>query len=91
MEKVKRVAEYIHGCKDTHKMVLHPKNLEVISAADALYAEHLDEKSHSGGVVGFNSDTSRNFAVVSSKQHVVAKSAGEAKLIAQNKVGDLVE
>jgi hypothetical protein len=91
MTKARRVAEYIYGCRDTHKMVLCPKNLKLVSAADASYAEHPDGKSHSGGTVGFESDASCNFAFVSSKQPVVAKSAGEAELIAQNKVGDLVE
>ncbi len=76
MTKAKRVTEYIYGCRDTHKMVLCPKNLTLVSAADASYAEHPDGKSHSGGTVGFESDASCNFAFVSSKQPVVAKSAG---------------
>jgi len=91
MQKATRVAEYIYGCKDTHKLVLQPKSLKLISVADASYAEHTDGKSHSGGVVGFESDTSCYFGFVSSKQPVVAKSAGEAELIAHNKIGDLVE
>jgi hypothetical protein len=77
--------------KDTHKMMLAPKNLTLVSAADASYAEHPDGKSHSGGVVRFDSDSSCYFGFVSSKQPVVAKSVGEAELIAQDKVGDLVE
>jgi hypothetical protein len=91
MEKAVRVAEYIYGCKDTHKMILAPKNLTLVSAADASYAEHPDGKSHSGGVVGFDLDSSCYFGFVSSKQPVVAKSVGEAELIAHNNVGDLVE
>jgi hypothetical protein len=91
MKKAIRVAEYIYGCKDTHKLLLKPKSLTLVSAADASYAEHPDGKSHSGGAVGFESDLSCYFGFVSSKQPVVAKSAGEAELIAQNKVGDLVE
>jgi hypothetical protein len=91
MEKAKRVAEYVYGCKDIHKMVLSPKNSNLVSAADASYAEHPVKKSHSGGVVRFDSETSCHFAFVSSKQPVVAKSDGEAELIAQNKVGNLVE
>jgi len=47
--------------------------------------------SHSGGVVGFASDTSCYFGFASAKQPVVAKSVGEAELIAHNKVGDLIE
>jgi hypothetical protein len=90
-EKAMRVAEYIYGCKDTHKMILAPKNLTLVSAVGASYVEHPDGKSHSGGVVGFYSDSSCYFGFISSKQPVVAKSVGEAELIAQNKVGDLVE
>jgi hypothetical protein len=91
MEKVMRVAEYMYGCKDTHMMVLSPKQLTLVSAADASYAEHSDGESHSGGVVGVLSDTSCYSGFVSSKQPVVAKPVGEAELIAQNKVGNLVE
>jgi hypothetical protein len=91
MKKARRVAEYIYGCKEDHKLVLKPKNLKLISAADASYAEHPDGKSHSGGVVGFESDTGCYFGFISAKQPVIAKSSGEAELIAQNKVGDLVE
>jgi hypothetical protein len=69
-QKAMRVAEYIHGY---HKLVLAPKNLTLVSAADASYAEHPDGKSHSGGVVGFDSDTGCHFGFVSSKQPVVAK------------------
>jgi hypothetical protein len=42
-------------------------------------------------VIGFEPDTSCYFGFESLKQPVVANSAGEAELIAQNKVGDLVE
>jgi hypothetical protein len=91
MEKAQRVAEYIYGSKDMHCLLLAPKELKLIASADASYAEHVDGKSHSGGTVGFISDTSCHFAFVSSKQPVVAKSSGEAELIAQNKVADLVE
>jgi hypothetical protein len=60
----------------------------MMSASDASYAEHADGKSHSGGVTGFESDTSCHFAYIWGKQPVVAKSVGEAELIAKNKVGD---
>jgi hypothetical protein len=70
---------------------LAPKLMKIVSAADASYAEHADGKSHSGGVVGFESDTCCYFAFVSSKQPVVAKSVGEAELIAENKIGDYVK
>ena len=88
--KATRVAEYIFGCKDEHKMILAPKSLKMMSASDASYGEHADGKSHSGGVTGFESDTSCHFGYISGKQPVVAKSAGEAELIAENKVGDYI-
>jgi hypothetical protein len=91
VKKAIRVAEYIYGCKNTHQLVLKPKSMKMVSAADASYAEHPDGKSHSGGVVGFESDSSCYFGFVSSKQPVVAKLTGEAELIGQNKVGDLVK
>ena len=65
--------------------------MKLMSAADAAYAIHADAKSHTGGVVGFESGSSCYFAYVSSKQPVIAKSAGEAELIAKNKTGDYVE
>mmetsp|Transcript_10028 Transcript_10028/g.14496 ORF Transcript_10028/g.14496 Transcript_10028/m.14496 type:complete len:166 (-) Transcript_10028:199-696(-) len=62
----------------------------MVSASDASHGEHADGKSHSGGVTGFESDTSCYFVCISGKQLVVAKSVGEAELIAKNKVGDNV-
>jgi len=53
-----------------------------VCSTDASYAEHADGKSHRGGTVGFESDTSCNFAFISCKQLVVSKSVGEAELIA---------
>jgi hypothetical protein len=91
LRKATQVAEYIYGCQNQHKSILAPKSLKMISTADASYGEHADGKSHSSGTVGFESDTSCNFAFVSGKQPVVAKSVGEAELIAENKVGDHVE
>jgi hypothetical protein len=43
MEKAMRVAEYIYGYKDTHKMVLSPKNLTLVSAADVSYATPMEK------------------------------------------------
>ncbi len=91
MEKAHRVMEYIYASKDMHCLVLAPKSLKMISVADASYAKHVDGKSHSDEVEGFKSNISCNFAFVSSKQPVAAKTIGEAELIAQNKVGDLIE
>jgi hypothetical protein len=65
--------------------------MKMVASADAAYAEHADGKSHSGGTVGFESDTACHFAFISSKQPVVAKSTGEAELIAENKVADTIE
>jgi hypothetical protein len=79
MKKAIRVAEYIYGCKNIHRLVLKPKSMKMVSAADASYAEHPDGKSHSGGVVGFESDSSCYFGFVSSKQPVEAKVTGEAE------------
>jgi hypothetical protein len=90
LNKATRVAEYIYGCKDEHKMILAPKSLKIMSASDASYGEHADGKSHSGGVVGFESDTSCHFGYISGKQPVVVKSVGEAELITKNRVGDYV-
>ena len=36
MRKAVRVAEYIYGCKNTHKLVLNPRSMRLVSAADAL-------------------------------------------------------
>jgi hypothetical protein len=60
-EKAVRVVEYIYGSKDNNCLMLAPKSLKLISYADASYAEHVDGKSRSGGVVGFESETSCNF------------------------------
>jgi hypothetical protein len=38
MKKAVRIAEYIYGCKDTHKLVLKPKSMKMTSAADASYS-----------------------------------------------------
>jgi hypothetical protein len=89
--KARRVAEYIFGCRLKHKLILVPKSMKLMSAADAAYAIHADAKSHTGGVVGFESDLFCYFGYVSSKQPVIAKSAREAELIAENKMGDYVE
>ena len=86
MKKAIRVAEYIYGCKNIHRLVLKPKSMKMVSAADASYAEHPDGKSHSGGDFGSESDSSCYFGFVSSKQPVVAKLTGEAELIGQTKL-----
>lgn len=55
----------------------------MVGCADATYATHAD--------VGFESDRSCWVALISGKQSIVAKSTGEAELIAQNKVGDMIK
>jgi len=91
MAKARRVAEYIVGSIESHCLTLSPKSLQLIASSDASYAEHVDGKSHTGGCVGFESDSGCWFIHVSTKQPVVAKSSCEAELIAVNKVGDHVE
>jgi hypothetical protein len=91
MNKLNQVADYIYGCAGPHEYVLAPKSLQVISCADAAYASHADAKSHTGGVVGFKSNESCWTGIISGKQSIVAKLTGEAELIAENKVGDMVK
>jgi hypothetical protein len=64
---------------------------DTVHCGRCLICRTLAWKKDSGGVVRFDSKTSCNFAFVSGKQPVITKSAGEAELIAQNKVGDLIE
>jgi hypothetical protein len=87
MQKAPRVADYLYTTKDVQKLILALRDMQLVSAADASNAEHPDGKSRSGGVVRFSSDTSCYFRFVLSKQPVVVKSAGEAELVAHNKVG----
>jgi hypothetical protein len=91
INKLNRVADYIYGCAGRHEYVLALKSLQLISCADAAYVSHADAKSHTGGVVEFESNESCWTGIISGKQSVVAKSTGEAELIAENKVGDMVE
>jgi hypothetical protein len=91
MAKAIRVAEYIYGNMEDHCLILCPKSLQLIASSDASYAEHADGRSHTGGCVGFESDTSCWFVQICNKQSVVAKSTCESELIAVNKVGDHVE
>ena len=58
MTKAIRVAQYIYGNREEHRMVLAPKRLQLIASSDASYAEHSDGESHTGGCVDFDSDRS---------------------------------
>ena len=89
--KAVRVAEYIVGCGKEHCLILAPKSLQLTARSDASYAEHKDGKSHTGGVVGFESDTACWFMWVSSKQPVVALSTCESELIATSTIGGGIE
>ena len=89
--KAMRVAEYIVGCGDNHRLVLCPKSLQVVARSDASYAEHADGKSHTGGTIGFESDLACWFLWISTKQPVVALSSCESELIATSTVGCGVE
>jgi diphthamide synthase (EF-2-diphthine--ammonia ligase) len=89
--KAIRVGEYMYGTREEHKMVLNPKSLQLIASSDASYAEHADGRSHTGGCVGFESDTCAWFACISIKQPQVAKSTCISELYAVNTVGEYVE
>jgi hypothetical protein len=91
MKKAVRVAEYIFGTKEDHCLILKPKSLQIVACSDASYAEHADARSHTGGVVGFESDTGCWVIAISCKQPFVTQSAGEAELVAVNRVGNYVE
>ena len=86
-----RIAEYIVGCGDEHSLILAPKSLQLIARSDASYAEHKDGRSHTGGCIGFESDSACWFTWVSSKQPVVALSTCESELIATSTIGCGVE
>lgn len=88
MQKAHCVADYIYGSKERHCLILAPKSKKMVASADAAYAEHANGKSHSGGTVGFESDTACSFAFVSSK---AIKSTGEGELIAKNKMAVTIE
>jgi hypothetical protein len=89
LKKLKSIMGYIKAHPD-HCLMLKPKSLKIICAADASYGDHLDGKSHTGGVVGFESDDNGISPVmfVCGKQSVVAKSSFEAEIIAASTVGD---
>jgi hypothetical protein len=89
LKKLKRIMGYVKAHPD-HCMVLKPKSMKIVCAADASYGDHLDGKSHSGGIVGFERDDTGISPVmfVCGKQSVVAKSSYEAELIAASTVGD---
>ena len=90
--KAMRVAEYIVGCGENHRLILSPKSLQLVAKSDAFYAEHADGKSsHTGGAVGFESDYACWFMWLSTKQPVVALSTCESELIATCTVGCAVE
>ncbi len=55
---------------------------------DTSHGEQADGKSHIGGAMGFECDTSCYFALVSSKQAMVVIFFGEAEMIAESKIRD---
>jgi hypothetical protein len=87
LKKAMRVAEYIVTCGESHCLKLAPKSLQIIARSDASYAEHADGRSHTGGCIGFESDSACWFMWVSTKQPVVAMSSCESELIATSTVG----
>jgi hypothetical protein len=68
MKKAASDAEYIYGCEDKHQLIFKPTSMRIISAVDTSFAEYPNGKSHSGGVVRFESDLGCYFGFVSSKQ-----------------------
>jgi hypothetical protein len=92
MERLRRVAAYIVGLRDSHRMVLTPRSLQLIASADGSYGENPDGTSNTGGCVGFESDDKGCwFANFHGKQPVVCKSACEMEGVAENMIGDIVE
>jgi hypothetical protein len=91
MKKARHAAEYVYGTREYHSLVLAPKSLNVVACSDASYAEHADAKSHTGGVVGFESESGCWPISISAKQPFVTQSAGEAELVAVNKVGNMAD
>ena len=85
--KALRVAEYIHGCGDSHCLILSPRSLQIVAKSDASYAEHPDGNSHTGGCIGFESDSASWFMWICTKQPVVTLSTCEAELIAACTIG----
>jgi hypothetical protein len=61
IQNATRVTECLYATIDVNKLVLCPRDMQLVSAADASYALHPDRKSHGGGVAGFSSDTSFYF------------------------------
>ena len=90
--KAMRIAECIVGCGDGHSLILAQKSLQLIARSDASYAEHKDGRSHIGGCIGFESDTTCWFTWVSCKRPVVDYlSTCESELIATSTIGCGVE
>jgi hypothetical protein len=89
LKKLKRIMGYVKAFPD-HCLILKPKSLKIVCAADASYGDHQDGKSHSGGVIGFegNDKSISPVMFVCGKQSVVAKSSFEAEIIAASTVGD---
>ena len=47
----------IHGCGDSHSLILSSKSLQIVAKSNASYAKHPDGKSHTCGCIGFESDS----------------------------------
>ena len=86
-----RVAEHIAGCGEKHGLILSPKSLQLVAKSNASHAEHADDRSHTGGCVGFESDYACWIMWLGTKQPVVALSTCESELIVTCTVGCTVE
>jgi hypothetical protein len=84
MKKLTRVAEYLNMCEEKHEYVMERKSLQKVICTGAAYETP-------GVVVGFESDGSGWITLISGKESVIAKASGEAELIVQNKVEDMIE
>jgi hypothetical protein len=92
MARLMRVAAYIVGLREEHRMILTPRSLKMIASADGSYGENPDGTSNAGGCVGFESDDQGCwFSTTHCKHPVVTKSACECENVTYNIIGDVVE
>jgi hypothetical protein len=78
--RLKRIAQYVNGTQ-SHGLTFKKSDLQLYASADASYGIHANRKGHSGITISFSRGNGPIVAL-SRKQSVVAKSTGEAELIA---------
>jgi hypothetical protein len=89
--KAVRVAQYVYGTREEHSLVLSPVSLQIVATSDAADGIHSNGRGHTGGTVGFESDSGCWFSFISKAQPFVAQSSGEAELVAVNTVGNMAD